>query len=82
MIKFNINEYVFVQLTDAGRSELKRQHGELRETFPKMDDYTAREEDEDGWSKWQLWVLMNTFGHMTRMASEPAFKTTIKIVVE
>jgi hypothetical protein len=79
-MEYNINDYVAVKLTDTGRAELKRQHDELREKFPSMDEYTPPKEDDEGWCKFQGWVLMNTFGHMTRMASAPPFETTIKVI--
>lgn len=81
MLEFNINEYVSVKLTDAGRAELKRQHDELCETFPSMGEHTPPKEDKEGWCRFQGWVLMHTFGHMTRMASDPPFETTIRVGV-
>ncbi|MBL4755834.1 MAG: hypothetical protein JKY52_19850 [Flavobacteriales bacterium] len=78
-MKFNINECVFVQLTDAGREEIKRQHDELRETFPKLSPQAKKVEDKNGWSKWQLHCLMNTFGHMTHNGGQLPFNTEIRI---
>lgn len=81
MMEFNINEYVAVRLTDEGRAEHKRQHDELNAQFTKKLDYRPPKEDEEGWSKWQAWVLINTFGHMVDMGSMPPFETTIRVGV-
>ena len=46
---FNVNDYVYVRLTTTGRNILKEKN-------------ITVEEDQEGWSKWQLCTLMNTFG--------------------
>jgi hypothetical protein len=72
MKKFNINQYVRVKLTDAGIEELKRQHEELRELVPSIGEFKAKETDEDGMTRFQLWVLMSQLGHMcTQTGPEP-----------
>lgn len=49
----NINDIVKVQLTDLGRKVIAQK----KLTIPK--------EDEQGWSEWQLWYLMQMFeGHI------------------
>ena len=50
-MKFNINNLVKVKLTDQG----KRILGNIPLSLP--------EEDESGWSEWQLWHLMSVFGN-------------------
>lgn len=52
-MKFNINNYIYVKLTDIGLSELKKQHDELSESFPGLGEFEAPKVDEDGWSKFQ-----------------------------
>lgn len=53
VVKINLNDKVRVKLTDHGRAVCQKHWGEP----PK--------EDADGWSTWQLWVLMQEFGqHM------------------
>lgn len=44
----NLNDYVLVKLTDRGRAILASAH-------------TAIVEDSEGWSEWQLWVLIEAF---------------------
>jgi hypothetical protein len=82
MKEFNINEYIFVQLTESGRAEHKRQHEEFRKNHPSfVGDYVQPKEDDMGWSKWQGWVLMNTFGAVLDLGFNPPFSPTIKIDV-
>jgi|TARA_R110000822_G_scaffold236671_3_gene367259 hypothetical protein len=81
MLEFNINHYVHVKLTKAGHKELKRQHIELLHHLPQSlkDEYAPPKEDDEGFTKWQLWSLMNRFGHMLRMGGKAPFDTIIKI---
>lgn len=79
-MKFDVNEYVKVKLTDVGRKEILRQHDELRAIVKSLAAYSEPIEDEGGYSKWQLWVLMSTFGHMMINGGELPFETEIIIV--
>ena len=80
MIDFNVNEIVLVKLTETGKVELERQHEELNKLLPKLTSrFKGVTEDEDGFSRWQLWSLMKTFGHMISMGQEPPFETNIKL---
>ena len=80
MIDFNINESVLVRLTEVGKDELLRQEDELRKTYPKLGaKLPDRQEDDDGFTKWQLWSLINTFGHMVGMALPLPFESDIKL---
>jgi Mn-dependent DtxR family transcriptional regulator len=82
MIEFNINNYCFVQLTDAGRKELKKQYDELNKYLKgSLGDYKPVEEDANGWSKWQMHSVMNQLGHMLTNGGDIPFNTTIKIDV-
>jgi len=80
MVEININDNVYVKLTDLGRKELERQKEALRKQIPALEGLSfEREEDEEGWSKWQLWDLMNTFGHLLTLGRDVPFETTIRI---
>jgi ketosteroid isomerase-like protein len=82
MIKFNINHYVYVKLTDEGRTEVRHQHEQLYSMLPdnlKDTTFTPEKEDDQGWSRWQFWSLMNTFGLMMRMGQHLPFETEIRI---
>ena len=65
MLPVNINNYVLVKLTDVGEAILKEQN------------YQLPAEDENGYRKWQLWVLMNTFGPYLNNGSPVPFETII-----
>ena len=69
---FNINSDVKVKLTPKGR-----------ELFFNNKDYEkyprTLTEDRDGYSTWQLWVLMEEFGEHMYNSSDNCFETTILI---
>lgn len=77
---FNVNEPVWVKLTERGRKIHRAQNDAINEQFPNVNlEYRAPEEDAEGWSKWQMWSLMQTFGAHIGMGIEPPFETTIAI---
>ena len=80
-IEFNVNDYVKVKLNQKGLNELQRQHYELSKVFPSLHEFRLPKTDQDGYSKWQLHSLMNTFGHMMTLGNEVPFDTVIKIEV-
>ncbi|MCP5005791.1 MAG: hypothetical protein GY941_17920 [Planctomycetes bacterium] len=78
-MKFNINEYVKVKLTKIGLDEMERQHALLKKEFPKMKEFKRPEVDDNGYSRFQLHVLMSRFGHMCTLGSQPPFEMEIII---
>lgn len=83
-IKFNINYYVRVKLTDHGRKLHRQQYRELYNQLPitAMTPYTPPKEDDEGWSKWQLWDLMQRFGPYICISKPPPFETEIEFDVQ
>lgn len=83
MAMFNVNRDVLVKLTDEGRKILREQHTELyRHANLKgisTPEYLPKKEDADGWSKWQLWELMQAFGAHLYNGCKVPFETTIQI---
>lgn len=90
-IKFNINEYVYVKITEAGWKQLKRNHYDLHRNYklniyseyeiPEYNNYPAT--DDEGWTKIQLWRLMQEFGPYIHMGmKEPLFDLNIVIPTE
>jgi len=80
-MKFNINDNVRVKLTDRGRFLLEKEHYEFYEKYKLAErPYTSPKEDEEGWSTWQLWILMNHLGKYCTMGCEMPFETNIEIV--
>lgn len=72
--KLNMNNAVKVKLNEVGHAEMERQHYELYEELglsPKPFDRKAV--DDDGYSTFQLYALMNTFGHMMIVGGEMPF---------
>jgi hypothetical protein len=72
-IMFNVNHYVKIQLTDRGREILK-------EYSPYLHRTLKDKEDKDGWSKWQLWVVMEIWGGSMHNGCQIPFKTDIEIM--
>lgn len=81
-MRFNINDEVMVRLTDEGRRRLKANHDNLFADWSRPPEYRAPEERKGGWSKWQLWVLMNEFGPHMRHGGDCFFETAIEIPVK
>lgn len=75
----NCNENVKVRLTQIGLGELEREHNELLKTYPSLGAFTPPSTDADGWSTFQLHDLMNKFGHLMRLGSNPPFEMGIWI---
>lgn len=84
MLKFNINEHVKVKLTNYGRTVLAEEHALFWEKagHPKPPEYTPPKEDREGWSKWQMWALMQAFGSHISLGGENCFETTIELMTQ
>ena len=80
---FNINDKVRVQLTPHGRAVHAASHADLCKRVPALSawGYRPPTEDADGWSEWQLWSLMATFGAHTSASYPLCFETAIQIVL-
>lgn len=78
-IRFNVNDHVRVQLTDLGR-QIHRDYWTpfCLSGYP----YKAPEEDAQGWSKFQLWDLMKTFGKHLGNGQPGPFATEIEILTD
>jgi hypothetical protein len=72
---FNVNESVKVKLTDFGREIHYRQWQAIMPHLP----YRPPTEDEDGWSKWQLWDLMSQFGAHVGLGMRLPFEAAIEL---
>ncbi len=83
MIELNINDDIFVKLTDFGKEELLRQAEEFRKEFPHIKhEYKLPPEDYYGYSRWQLHSLMNHFGHLMTIGTVVfPFEPTIQIEI-
>ena len=61
-LEFNLNQTVYIKLTDEGRLFLKQKHDQIWIGPWAAHQYIAPREDSEGWSEWQLWDLMSVFG--------------------
>jgi hypothetical protein len=79
--KLNVNEYVKVKLNDLGISILKERHDELNKRIHANGGKGFGEfelkVDEEGYTKFPLWDLMNTFGHAMVIGFDVPFETDI-----
>jgi hypothetical protein len=78
-MKFNINHDVRVKLSYSGREALRRQHEELKRTFPKLPDFKEKATDDEGYTKFQMWDLMSTLGSLCTLGKPSPFDTEILI---
>ncbi len=76
-MKFNINNYVKVKLTDRGRKILEDQHAEIKKSLPNAEPLYIP--DEDGFVRFQLWELISTFGKHIYHGCDIPFETTIDL---
>lgn len=74
--EFNINHYVWVKLTDRGRKLINTYYDELNFRYPHGVKFTLTE--VNGWSRWQMWDLMEKFGKYCGLGVEIPFETTIR----
>lgn len=74
----NLNDTVFVQLTEHGRA-VYRAHLESLGIPPIVPPVVR--EDPFGWSQWQLWDLMSIFGAATIMGRPLCFGTEMRRVI-
>lgn len=77
---FNINDKVKVKLTPYGE-EIHYKHfsifkGWLPEHMKKLISLEP-EKDEDGYTTYQLWELMNIFGSEMHMGADQVFENNI-----
>jgi len=70
---FNINDYVKVKLTDYGREK-------YREFWNKFGLKALKlKEDENGYTSFQMWDLMQVFGSHMRLGGRNCFDLDIVI---
>jgi hypothetical protein len=78
-VRFNVNEYVRVKLTECGLKLLREDHARWKALYPSsFGEFTPPKTDADGWSEWQLWCLMARFGEYITMGMTAPFETEIE----
>lgn len=78
----NTNDYVLVRLTPRGREVLRENHDKLYDGWGRSKPIYAPPAETCGWSKWQLWRLMQEFGEHTYNGAEVCFETEIRIPLD
>ena len=83
-MQFNINDTVRVKLTEHGRAVHAADHVKFWASVehPNPPSYSPPTEDGDGWSKWQLWALMEAFGPHVHLGFRPCFESVILLEPE
>lgn len=78
-VAFNINDYLRIRLTEAGREAMLLNHHALYQHTAKMPEFVEPTPDADGWLKMQAWEVMREFGRHIHMTGPVPFETTIQI---
>jgi len=82
MIEFNINEYIYVKLTDVGRLIHQQDHQAFVAAIPtlsaSMKLYRPPAVDAEGYSKFQGWRLMQLFGPHMQLGGPNPFDLTVR----
>lgn len=82
-LSFNVNETVKVRLTQRGHALLRMRREELNESIYKrggtgLGDYEPNE-DENGYTTFQMHTFMSTFGEHVRLGTQLLFDVDILI---
>lgn len=84
-VEFNVNDFVKVKLTEHGLRMLQKQHVDLFSCHPtimRAPIWQPPAIDAEGYSKFQLHVLMDLFGRQMQMgSSQLPFETNILLEV-
>lgn len=73
-VSVNLNSDIYVRLTEFGKSVLKEQYNLVFKNYP-INDKPSFVVDKDGYTRFQIWDFMRTFGEyaycgMTKMPYE------------
>ena len=80
VVRINLNSKIRVKLTDHGRALHTKGHAELWTSASLRPPCNQPKEDEDGWSTWQLWILMQAFGQHIDLVLPPPFESDMEVV--
>ncbi len=75
--KINMNDTVRVRLNEAGLAILRNAHDELYTRIGTPRPFVPPKVDAEGYSKTQLWSLMQDFGQHIHLGCIVPFETTI-----
>lgn len=78
-VEINLNDTCYIKLTDYGRKILKEKYEEFNRDHGDIYKYNPKNEDSEGWSKWQLWDIMTVFGNVMYNGFNIPFETDIRL---
>lgn len=80
-IKINLNELILVKLTDKGYQHLADNHNEIIRysgTFDRIEAWHYKNmADENGYTKFQIWSFIESFGDITHMGMDEYYDLNI-----
>lgn len=81
---FNVNEEVLVKLTEFGKIQLCKDHYEfwVQSGVKNIPEFHLPKEDSFGYSKWQLWDLMQRLGKYCGLGNKLPFDTDVIFIKE
>lgn len=79
--RLNMNEAVLIKIKQRGHEIMRERHEALRREFPTVGPYRPPDVDANGYTRMQLWCVMQEFGPHITMGFEPPFETEILIPV-
>lgn len=79
-MQININQFVKIKLTPTGRRYLVEKHNQVYGRLVTSHPYRPITEDDQGYSRWQLWELFGTFGELMQYPTmNPPFEPNIEV---
>jgi hypothetical protein len=78
----NFNEHIRVKLTEYGKGILRKNWLDLVQSNPKLVEtipYRAPKVDKAGYSVFQIWSFMETFGKYMGLCMTPVVEMDFKI---
>ncbi len=81
MKSFNINSTVKVKLTEYGKQMLEKDWNEFWDSIGRLEQfpYTPSTTDENGYTEFQFWMLMQDLGKYYSLGGKNPFETEILI---
>lgn len=84
LINFNVNSRVRVRLSESGKQELRKKQEQTLACVSSnnpLHNEPAFVVDADGYTEFQLWVLIRELGHMFDWGCEIPIDAEIQLVV-
>lgn len=76
-IEVNLNDYMYVKLTEHGRAMHRKHHRDNYERF--AIEYREPKTDENGISEFQIWEFMQIFGSYMYNGCKPLCEMNVEV---